>query len=106
MTKSSSYTSVNSSDISYNQFPRSTLSCPQDLGHDLSIISEEIEALDKMINQSPQCIARDPPKECVSIETRTGDASSAEYVDSRVGTNDDLFVTVANKGTEPGSDCH
>ena len=35
---------------------------------DLSIISEKIETLDKVINQSLQCISRDPPKECVSIE--------------------------------------
>ena len=27
-------------------------------------------------------------------------------MDSGVGTNDDLFVTVANKGTETDSDCH
>ena len=104
--KGKGYASVNSSDISYNQFPSSTPSCPQDLGHDLSIISEEIEALDKTINQSLQCITRDPPKECVSIETQTGDVSFAEYVDSGVGTNDNLFVTVANKGTENDSDCH
>ena len=38
--KSTSYTSVNSSDISYNQFPSCTPSCSQNLGHDLSIISE------------------------------------------------------------------
>ena len=54
--KSSSYTSVNFSDISYSQDPNSTTSYPQDLGHDLSIISKEIEALDKIINQSLQCI--------------------------------------------------
>ena len=45
--KCNSYGSVNSSDMSYNQFPSSTPSYPQDLGHDLSIISLEIEALDK-----------------------------------------------------------
>ena len=72
-----------------NYFPSSTPSCPQDLGHDLSIISEEIEALDKIIDQNLQCIAQDPPKECVRIETQTGDVSSAEYVDSRVETTDD-----------------
>ena len=104
--KSNSYASVKSSDISYNQFPSSPPSCPQDLGHDLSIISEEIEVLDKTINQSLQCITRDPPKECVSIESQTGDVSSTEYVDSGVGTNDGLFVMVANKGTETDSDCH
>ena len=27
-------------------------------------------------------------------------------MDSGVGTNDDLFVTLANKGTETESDCH
>ena len=86
--------------------PISTTSCCQDFGHDLSIISEEIEALDKIINQSLQCITRDPPKECVSIETQTGDVSSAKYVDSGVVTNDDLFVTVANNGTEINSECH
>ena len=58
------------------------------------------------MNQSLQCITRDPSKECVSIETQTGDVSSVEYVDSEVGTNDDLFVTVANKGTETDSNCH
>ena len=100
------YASVNSSDISYNQFPSSTPSCPQNLGHDLSIIREEIEALDKIINQSLQCITRDCTKECVSIETQTGGVSSTEYVDSRVGTNDHLFLMVANKGTETDSDCH
>ena len=104
--KSNSYASVNSSDISYKQSPSSIPSCPQDLGHDLSIISKEIEALDKIINQSLQCITRDPPRECVSIETQTGDVSSAEYVESGAGTNDDLFVTVVNKGTETDSDCH
>ena len=86
--KSNLYASINSSDVSYNQFPSSTPLCPQDLGYDLSIISEEIEALDKTINQSLQCITRDPPKECISIKTQTGDVLSAEYVDSGVGTND------------------
>ena len=52
LSKSNSYVSVNSGDISYNQFPSSTRSCPQNLGHHLSIISEEIEALDKIINQN------------------------------------------------------
>ena len=104
--KSNSYASINSSDISYSQLPSSTPSCPQDFAHDLSIISKEIEALDKVMNQSLQCITRDPSKECVSIETQTGDVSSVEYVDSEVGTNDDLFVTVANKGTETDSNCH
>ena len=99
LSKSNSYASVNSSDISYNQFPSSTPSCPQNLGHDLSIISEEIEALDKIINQSLQCITRDSTKECVSIETQTGDVSSTEYVDSGFGTNNDLFVMMANKST-------
>ena len=74
MPKSNSFASVNSGDISYNQFPSSTPSCPQDLGHDLTIISEEVEALDKIINQNLQCITRDPPKECGSIETQTDDA--------------------------------
>ena len=104
--KSDSFASVNSGDISYNQFPSSTTSCPQDLGHDLSIISEEIEVLDKIINQSLQRTTRDPPKECVSIETQTGEASSADYVDSGIGTNGGFFVTEANKGTETDSDCH
>ena len=36
---SNSYASVDSSDISYNQFPSSAPSYPQNLGHDLSIIS-------------------------------------------------------------------
>ena len=31
---------------------------------------------------------------------------SAEYVDSGVGTNENLFVTLENKGTETDSDCH
>ena len=106
LSKSNSYASVNSSDISYNQFPSSTPSCPQNLGHDLSIISEEIEALDKIINQSLQCITRDPIKVCVSTETQTGNVSSTEYVGSEVGTNGDLFVMVANKGTETDRDCH
>ena len=59
-------------------------SCPQDLQHDLSIISEEIEALDKIINQSLQCISRDTPKQYFSIETQTRGVSSAEYVDSGI----------------------
>ena len=78
----------------------------QDLGHDLAIISEEIETSDKIINQSLQCIIRDPPKEYVSTEAQTGDISSAEYVDSGVGTNGDLFVTMGNEGTETDSECH
>ena len=43
-----------------------------------------------MINQSLQCIIRDPPKEGFSNET--GDLSSAEYAEFGFGTNDDLFV--------------
>ena len=104
--KSNSYASVNSSDISYNQFPSSTSSCHQNLGHELCIINEDTEALDKIINQSLQCITRDPIKVCVSIETQTGNVSSTEYVGSEVGTNGDLFVMVANKGTEADRDCH
>ena len=50
-------------------------------------------------------ISRDPPKECVSTETHTGDVPSAEYVDSWVGTNDDLSVTGANKGTNTDNEC-
>ena len=106
LSKSNSYASANSSDKSYIQFPSSTPLCPQYLGHDLSIISEEIEALDKIINQRLHCITRDPHKERLSIETQTGNVSSAEYVDSCVGTNDELFFTVPNKGTETDSDCH
>ena len=87
--KSNSHASVNSSVISYSQFPISTPSCLQDLGHDLSIISEETEALDKIISQSLHCITRGTSKKCVSIETQTGDVSSAEYVDSGVRVNDD-----------------
>ena len=104
--KSNSYASVNSRDISYNQLPSSTSSCPQDLGHDAFVISEEIEALNEIINQSLQCITRDPPKEWVSIETQTGDVSFAAYVDSEYGSNNDLFVTVANIGTVTDSSCH
>ena len=98
--KSNTYVSVNFSKIFYNQFPGSTLSCPQNLGPDLPIISEEAEALGKMINQSIQCITRDLSQQSVSIETQTRDVSSTEYVDFGVGTNDDLFVMVANKGTD------
>ena len=29
-----------------------------------------------------------------------------KHIGSRVGTNDDLFAMVANKGTETASDCH
>ena len=104
--KSNSYASVNSRDISYSQLPSSTSSCPQDLGHDSFVISEEIEALNEIINQSLQCITRDPPKEWVSIETQTGDVSFAAYVDSEYGTNDNLFVTVANIGTVTDSGFH
>ena len=35
LSKSDPYTSVSSSDISHSQFPSSTPSCPQNLGHDL-----------------------------------------------------------------------
>ena len=57
-----------------------------------------------MINQSLQCITRDLPKE--GISTETGDVSSAEYIDFGCGANDELFITVANKGTETDSECH
>ena len=56
-------------------------SCPQDVGHDLSTISEEIEALD-----DNKCITRDPPKECVSIEKQTGDASSEKKWTTGLGS--------------------
>ena len=35
-----------------------------------------------------------------------GEISSAEYIDFGFGTNDNLFVTVANKGTENDNECH
>ena len=101
--KSNLYVCVNSSDISSCQFPSSKLSFPQDLRHDLSITSREIETVSKTSNQSLQCITRVPPRECVSTETQAGDVSSAEYVDYAVGTNDDLFFTVTNKGMETDS---
>ena len=104
--KSNSYARFSSSEISSNQFPSSTPSCPQNLGHDVSIISEEIDTLDKKINLSLKCITRDPTKECVSTETQTGDEISIEYVESGVETNDDLCVMVTNKGTKTDSDCH
>ena len=53
--KSNSYTSVNSIDISYSQFPSSIHSYLQDLGHDLSIIMEEIKVLDK-ISKAPSAL--------------------------------------------------
>ena len=104
--KSNMYASIDISDISYSQFLSRTASCPQDLGHDLSIISGEIETVDRVINQSLQCITRYPPYECVNHETQTGDVLSAEYVDSGVRTNDILFVTVANIGTDTDSESH
>ena len=100
LSKSNLYASVNCSDISYNHFPKSTLSSPQNLRHDLSIISEVIEALDKIIKQTLWCITRDSTKKCVTIETQAGGVSSTEYLDSGVGTNDDLFAMVATD-----SDC-
>ena len=42
----------------------------------------------------------------LALKHKTGEISSAEYIDSEVGTNDGLFVTVANKGTETDSECH
>ena len=100
LSKSNLYAIVNCSDISYNYFPKSTLSSPQNLRHDLSIISEVIEALDKIIKQTLWCITRDSTKKCVTIETQAGGVSSTEYLDSGVGTNDDLFAMVATD-----SDC-
>ena len=32
--------------------------------------------------------------------------STAEYVDPGVGTNNNIFVTVTNKGTETDNKCH
>ena len=81
--------------------------CSQDLGNNLSIISEEIYTLDKIIKHSLQCITRDTPKECVlQTSNTTSDVSYAEYVYTGVRTNDDLLVTMANKGTETDSKCH
>ena len=106
MPKRNSYISVNSSDVSYNQFPSSTFSFPQDLENDLSIVSEELEALVKTIDQNLQYIIRDPPKVSTSIETQTDAVSSGKYADPGVGINNDLFVTVKYKGTETDSECH
>lgn len=94
------YIIVNINDIRYSH-------CSQDLGNNLSIISEEIYTLDKIIKHSLQCITRDTPKECVlQTSNTTSDVSYAEYVYTGVRTNDDLFVTMANKGTETDSKCH
>ena len=107
MPKSIPYVTVNINDIPYRQFPSSPSSCPQDLGKNLSIISEEIYTLDKIIEHSLQCITRDTPKECVlQTSNTTSDVSPAEYVYSGFRTNDDLFVTMANKGTETDGKCH
>ena len=101
LSKSNSYASVNSSDISYNPFPSSTPLCPQDLRHDSSIISEEIETLDKIIKTSS--VFQTFLRNVLALQHKWV-ISSAEHVDSGVGTNNDLFA--ANKSTETDSDCH
>ena len=103
LSESNSSASVNSSDISYNQFPSSTRSGPQNLGYDVSIISEEIEALDRIINQSLQCITGDSTKECVSTETQTGGVSSTKYVVGELLEIDELYHRLQKLTDQPQS---
>ena len=72
----------------------------------MSLISEEIDSLDKIINQSIQSLKQDNPNKYVSIKTQTCNKLSADYIDIAVGSNDGLPVTVAHKSMETKSECY
>ena len=72
----------------------------RDFFRGLSLISEEIDSLDKIINQSIESPRQDNPNECVSIETLTCHKLSKDYIDIAIGPNKGLFVTVPHKSTE------
>ena len=76
----------------------------RDFFHGLSLISEEIDSLDKIINQSIEIPRQDNPNEYVSIETQTCHKLSKDYIDTAIGSSKGLFVTVAHKSTETESE--
>ena len=93
-------------DRSVRKFLGSIPHCSQDFCHILSLIREEMDSLNEIINQSIQSLRQDNPNEYVSIKTQTCNELSADYVDITVGSNDELSVTVAHKSTWTESECY
>ena len=85
-------------------FPSSTPPCPQGFHHELTLIREEIDSFDKIINQSIQNLRQDNPNGYVSIETQTCNDLSIDYINNAVGSNGGLSVTVAHKNIETESE--
>ena len=82
--------SCNINNRSIRQFPSSTPPCPQDFWYELSLIREEIDSLDKVINQSIQSLRKDNPNDYVSIKTQTCNDLSVDYINIAIGSNDRL----------------
>ena len=77
------------------QLPSNALSSPQDFCHELSLISEEIDFLGKIMIQGILNLRHENPNEYVSIEIQTCNKLSKDYIDIAVRSNDVLSVTVA-----------
>ena len=85
-------------------FPSSTPPCPQGFHHEWTLIREETDSFDKIINQSIQNLRQDNHNGYVSIETQTCNDLSIDYIDNAVGSNGGLSVTVAHKNIETESE--
>ena len=60
----------------------------------------------KIINGSSQILKCDSPKEYVNRKIQTFNKPSAGYIDTEVGYNDTLLVTLWHKCTEVDSECY
>ena len=96
----------NINDRSSRKFPSSTPPCSQDFCHELSLISEEIDSMDKIINQSIESFRQDNPNEYVSIEAQTCNQLSADYINIAVGPNDVFSVMVVRKSAGTEFECY
>ena len=96
----------NINDRSSRKFPSSTPPCSQDFCHELSLISEEIDSMDKIVNQSIESFRQDNPNEYISIEAQTCNQLSADYINIAVGPNDVFSVMVVHKGAGTEFECY
>ena len=92
----------NINDRSIRHFPSKSTPYPQNFCHELSLVSREIDYLDKIKNsQSSQNL-----RNITLINMLGSKPKSPDYIYVLVGSNNDLSVTVSLKGTETECECY
>lgn len=66
----------------------------------MSLISDEFDSLDKVINQSIPCLGQDNPNEYPNLKIENCNELSVDYINIKIGCNDSVFVLIADKDTD------